>query len=316
MERIAGAPGRGRPDLRRAPLGGDEAGAGTGRPSRADGAELPRDDEKVGELAIRSAVVAPITVAGRQWGVVRAASTREQPLPSGAERRLGDFAELVAQAIANADAREQLAASRARIVEASDAARRRIERNLHDGAQAAPGVAGAVGPTGRARLKDHPEAGRVLGQVADELAPTLAELRELAREIHPTVLTSHGLSAALQALVARAPVSVELRATPSERLPEAIEATAYYLVAESLTNVAKYATATAATVSAAAVADRLIVEARDDGVGGANIQAGSGLRGLSDRVEAVRRRLHIESPAGRGTVITATIPIDTAPALD
>jgi signal transduction histidine kinase len=155
----------------------------------------------------------------------------------------------------------------------------------------------------------------VLAQVAEELVLTLAELRELARGIHPAVLTSRGLSAALETLAARAPVPVELVATPGERLPEPIEATAYYVVAESLTNVAKYARATAATVSVARTNGRLLIEVRDDGVGGASIEAGSGLRGLADRVEAVRGTLRIESPPGKGTVIAAAIPITRAPEL-
>jgi signal transduction histidine kinase len=164
-----------------------------------------------------------------------------------------------------------------------------------------------------AKHRDDPETGRMLAQISEELALALAELRELARGIHPAVLTSRGLSAALEMLVARAPLPVELVATPGERLPEPIEATAYYVVAESLTNVAKYARATAATVSVARASGHLLVEVRDDGVGGANIEAGSGLRGLADRVEAVRGTLRIESPAGQGTVIAAAIPMAGAP---
>jgi signal transduction histidine kinase len=198
-------------------------------------------------------------------------------MPVGAETRLGDFAELVAQAISNAEAREQLAASRARIVEAGDAARRRIERNPHDGAQQRLVSLALSVRLAEAKHRDDPETGRMLAQISEELALALAELRELARGIHPAVLTSRGLSAALEMLVARAPLPVELVATPGERLPEPIEATAYYVVAESLTNVAKYARATAATVSVARASGHLLVEVRDDGVGGADIEAGSGL---------------------------------------
>jgi signal transduction histidine kinase len=282
----------------------------TGRPARADEGELPREDTQVHRLGIRSAVAAPITVGRRRWGVVRAGRTGEEPLPGGSERRLGDFAELVAQAIANGEAREQLAASRARIVQAGDEARRRIERNLHDGAQQR-----LVSLALSVRLAEHKvgedsDARPVLAQVADELAATLDELRELAHGIHPAVLTSHGLAAALQTLAGRAPLPVELAAVPDERLPESIEATAYYVVAESLTNVAKYARAGGATVSVARAGERLEVRVSDDGIGGADIDRGSGLRGLADRVEAVRGNLQVDSAPGRGTVVLASIPID------
>ena len=282
----------------------------TGRPARADEGELPREDEAVHKLGIRSAVAAPITVGRRRWGVVRAGRTDEEPLPTGSERRLGDFAELVAQAIANAEAREQLAASRARIVQAGDDARRRIERNLHDGAQQRLVSLALSVRLAERRLGDESAAGSVLAQVAEELAATLDELRELAHGIHPAVLTSRGLGAALETLAARAPLPVDTVAIPDERLPEPIEATAYYVVAEALTNVAKYARASGATVSVARAGERLDVEVRDDGIGGASIDRGSGLRGLADRVEAVRGTLEIDSPPGRGTAILASIPIN------
>jgi signal transduction histidine kinase len=220
----------------------------------------------------------------------------------------------VAQAIANAEAREELAASRARIVQASDDARKRIERNLHDGAQQRLVSLALSVRLAERKLGEDSDAGPVLGQVADELTATLAELRELARGIHPAELTSRGLDAALETLAGRAPLPVELLATPGERLPEQIEATAYYVVAEALTNVAKYARATAATVSVARANGRLHIEVTDDGVGGARVEGGSGLRGLADRVEAVRGTLQIDSPAGSGTVVSAGIPIDGAAA--
>jgi len=280
----------------------------SGRPARSEEGELPTRDQIVRGLGIRSAAAAPIDVGGRRWGVVRAARTGEEPLPAGAEHRLGDFAELVAQAIANAEAREQLAASRARVVEAGDAARQRIERNLHDGAQQRLVSLALAVRLAETRLREHPGAGPALAQIAEELALALEELRELARGIHPAVLTSRGLGPALEALVARAPLPVELLALPGERLAEPVEATAYYVVAESLTNIAKYARATTASVSAACVEGWLHVEVRDDGVGGAAIDSGSGLRGLVDRVEAVRGTLRIDSPAGGGTVVAAAIP--------
>jgi signal transduction histidine kinase len=284
----------------------------TGRPARADEGELPREDTQVHTLGIRSAVAAPITVGRRRWGVVRAGRTGDEPLPGGSERRLGDFAELVAQAIANAEAREQLAASRARIVQAGDQARRRIERNLHDGAQQRLVSLALSVRLAERRLGEDSAARPVLGQLAEELAATLDELRELAHGIHPAVLTSHGLGAALETLAGRAPLPVELVAVPDGRLPEAIEATAYYVVAEALTNVAKYARAGGATVSAVCAGERLEVRVSDDGIGGAAIDRGSGLRGLADRVEAVCGNLQVDSPPGRGTVVLASIPIDRA----
>jgi len=287
----------------------------TGRPARADEGELPREDVAVHRLGIRSAVAAPITVGRRRWGVVRAGRTGEERLPMESERRLGDFAELVAQAIANAEAREQLAASRARIVQAGDDARRRIERNLHDGAQQRLVALALSVRLAERKFADDEDAASFLAQMREELASTLDELRELAHGIHPAVLTSRGLPAALESLAARAPVPVELVAVPDERLPEPIEATAYYVVAEALTNVAKYARATGATVSVACVDERLEVEVRDDGVGGAMIDRGSGLRGLADRVEAVRGTLQVDSPPGRGTAIAASIPITGTPLL-
>jgi signal transduction histidine kinase len=231
------------------------------------------------------------------------------------ERRLGDFAELVAQAIANAEARDQLAASRARIVQAGDDARRRIERNLHDGAQQRLVSLALSVRLAERKFADDEDAASFLAQVAEELASTLDELRELAHGIHPAVLTSRGLRAALESLAARAPVPVEVVAVPDQRLPESIEATAYYVVAEALTNVAKYARATGATVSVARVDERLEVEVRDDGVGGASMDRGSGLRGLADRLEAVRGNLQVVSPPGRGTAILASIPVTPAPPL-
>ena len=286
----------------------------TGRPARADEGELPREDVAVHRLGVRSAVAAPITVGRRRWGVLRAGRTGDAPLPIESERRLGDFAELVAQAIANAEARDQLAASRARVVNAGDEARRRIERNLHDGAQQRLVSLALMVRLAERRLGGDSDAAPVLGQVAAELASTLEELRELAHGIHPAVLTSRGLGAALETLAGRAPLPVELLAVPRDRLPEAVEATAYYVVAEALTNVAKYARASNATVSTVLADGHLHVEVCDDGIGGASMTTGSGLRGLADRVEAMRGTLSVKSTAGRGTTVVASIPIEgTAP---
>jgi signal transduction histidine kinase len=258
----------------------------------------------------RSAVAAPVNVAGRVWGVLAAASTSEGPLPRGIEQRLCDFAALVAQALANADAYEKLAASRARLVEVGDAERRRLERNLHDGAQQRlVSVALGLNMVG-AKLERDPQVARELLATAQaELGRGLEELRELARGIHPVVLTERGLGPALDALAARAPIPVEVTAIPEERLAPPVEAAAYYVVAEAITNVAKYAHASGARVSIGRADGSATVTVSDDGVGGADPAAGTGLRGLAARVEALNGRLDIDSPPGGGTRITAEIPL-------
>jgi signal transduction histidine kinase len=243
------------------------------------------------------------------WGALAAATRSEEPLPEGVEQRLCDFAELVAQSLANADAHEQLAASRARIVEAGDAERRRLERNLHDGAQQRL-VALAVDLTliGVKLDKDPPGARKTLTMAQDELSKGLEELRELARGIHPAVLTHRGLGPALRELVRRAPVPVEITDLPEERLAGPVEAAAYYIVAEAITNVAKYAHASHVTVSVRCSSECATVTVADDGIGGADAAHGSGLRGLADRVEALQGHLYLESAPERGTRICAEIP--------
>ena len=258
----------------------------------------------------RSAVAAPVNVGGGIWGVLVAVSTSDERLPDGLEQRLCDFADLVAQALANADAYEKLAASRARLVEVGDAERRRLERNLHDGAQQRL-VSVAVGLNMvAARLDSDPQAARdMLANAQADLARGLDELRELARGIHPVVLTERGLGAALDALAARAPLPIEIEALPAERLAAPIEAAAYYVVAESVTNVAKYAHASSATVTIARSNGAATVIVSDDGIGGADPALGSGLSGLAARVEALNGRLEIDSPRGGGTRIRADIPL-------
>jgi signal transduction histidine kinase len=248
-------------------------------------------------------------VGGRLWGALAAATRSDEPLPDGLEQRLCDFAELVAQALANADAHEQLAASRARLVEAGDVERRRLERNLHDGAQQRL-VALALDLTliGVTLEKDPPAARKTLTAAQDQLAQGLDELRELARGIHPAVLTERGLGPALQALVKRASVSVEILDLPEDRLSGPVEAAAYYVVVEAITNVAKYARSSHVTVSVRLVSGRATLMVSDDGVGGANAAHGTGLRGLADRVEALGGHLYVDSPPGRGTRIRAEIP--------
>jgi signal transduction histidine kinase len=223
---------------------------------------------------------------------------------------LCDFAELVSQALANADAREKLAASRARIVEAGDAERRRLERNLHDGAQQRLVALALNVRLIEGALEDDPERARVLLTDANaQLDEALDELRELARGIHPAILTDRGLEPALYSLVTRAPVPVTVEEVPTERLPEPVEAAAYYVVAEALTNVAKYANANAVTVRVSRDDGFAVVEISDDGIGGVDVGRGSGLRGLADRLEALDGRLRVESPPNGGTRIEAEIPL-------
>jgi signal transduction histidine kinase len=283
----------------------------TGTPQRVE-----RYDEVSGDLAetlrragYRASVAAPVHVGGRLWGALAAASASDEPLPDGLEQRLCDFADLVGQALANADARERLAASRAELVEVSDAERRRLERNLHDGAQQRlVSVAIQLGMVDAKLDDDPPVAAELLADTRAELSQGLEELRELARGLHPALLTDRGLGPALEALVARAPIAVEIGDMPEERLAAPVEGAAYYVVAEAITNVAKYAHASHAAVNIRQSNGGVIVTVSDDGVGGADPTRGSGLRGLAARVEALRGRLEVDSPAKRGTRIKAEIP--------
>ena len=204
---------------------------------------------------------------------------------------------------------EELAASRARIVTAGDVERRRLERNLHDGAQQRLVTLALSLRLALAKLESDPVAARaMLANAGDELALALDELRELARGLHPAVLTDRGLRSAVEMLAGRAPVVVEIEEIPDERLPEPVEAAAYYLIAEALTNVAKYAAASTVRVRVAAGDAAVLVEVSDDGVGGADPANGSGLCGLADRVEALSGSLDVVSPAGGGTSLRAEIP--------
>jgi PAS domain S-box-containing protein len=203
---------------------------------------------------------------------------------------------------------EDLAASRARIVTAGDVERRRLERNLHDGAQQRLVTISLSLRLALARLAADPDAARgLLADAGDQLTVALDELRELARGLHPAVLTDRGLRAAVEVLAGRAPVVVEIGEIPDERLPEPVEAAAYYLIAEALTNVAKYAQASTARVRVTLDGTGVVVEVSDDGIGGADPANGSGLRGLADRVEALGGSLHVHSPPGGGTSLRAEI---------
>ena len=284
----------------------------TGLPARIDD-YFSLDTEvakRMIQIGYRSTVAAPIFVAGMPWGAVAIASS--QALPPDSEGRLAGFSELVSLAVASAQAREDLRASRARLVKAGDEQRRKLERNLHDGAQQRL-VSLALGlRLARGQMASEPDAAaRTLEDARQELDQALAELREIARGLHPGALTDHGLGRALEALTSRLPVEVEI-AVPDERLPEHVEATAYYIVSEALTNVAKHGQANCANVAIARDGDVLRLEISDDGRGGADPKAGTGILGLRDRAEAAGGTLFVVSPPGKGTVVTATLPLDGA----
>ncbi len=211
-------------------------------------------------------------------------------------------------------AEDELRRSRARIVEATDAERRRLERDLHDGAQQRLVSVSLALRLLRSRLGPadgtNDEAVAAAETASAELKVAIQELRELARGIHPAILTEAGLGPAITALADRSPVPAVVTSLPDRRLSEAVEATAYFVVSEALANVAKYASARSATVGADCRGDTLHVEVGDDGVGGADGSRGSGIRGLQDRVAALGGRLTVESPIGRGTLVIADIPID------
>ena len=299
----------------RVPLDGDTVAsriARTGRPERVDsyaglGGRLA---ESLRQLGFQAAVGTPVVVEGELWGAVIVSTVEPEPFPPGAEDRIAGFAELVAQALANAEAREQLAASRARLVAASDAERRRLERNLHDGAQQRLVALSLRLGIAERQLAGDPEGARAtLREAGDELSRALEELRELARGLHPAVLTEHGLAAALAALTARAPTPVEILVDVGGRLPPPVEAASYYVVAESLANAGKHAAASAVRVAVTRAAGGVRVEVSDDGVGGADARRGSGLRGLADRGEALGGRLRVQSPHGGGTTVRADLPL-------
>jgi signal transduction histidine kinase/PAS domain-containing protein len=284
----------------------------TGAPARVDSFEGAPGElaQRIRALGYRATVGVPIVVAGSIWGALVAALQEGDELPPETERRMQAFAELVGLALASAQAREEVEASRLRIVEASDTERRRLERNLHDGAQQRL-VSLSVGlRLVQSKLRAAPEeAEQLLGTLAEELAEALAELRDLAQGIHPAVLSDRGLGPALEVLAARAPLEVELDVDVPERLPEPVETAAYYTVSEALANVAKHADACSAAVRVECDGGQIVVEISDDGNGGADTQSGTGLRGLCDRVETLDGQLLIESPPGQGTVVRAELPV-------
>jgi signal transduction histidine kinase len=285
----------------------------TGRSARVDAMDWSSAGGLVGRAARRLGIVSnvgsPIVVEGRLWGAMIVVST-DEPLPAGLEGRLEKFTELLAAALANAESRSELAASRRRIVTASDEARRRIERDLHDGTQqrlvalqlVARAAETEVGPD-QGELRGH------LSHIAAGLADAVAELQEFSRGIHPAILSEHGLGPALRALARRCAVPVDLDVTTNARCPEPVEIAAYYVASEALANAMKHAQAAYIEISLAARNGRLLLSISDDGIGGADPASGSGLAGLSDRVEALGGSIRLRSPAGAGTEITVHLPL-------
>jgi signal transduction histidine kinase len=259
---------------------------------------------------VHAAVGAPITIDGRRWGMIIVAPTVEQSLPANTEARLVGFTDLLATAISNAQSRRALATSRARIVGAADEARRRIERDLHDGAQQRLVSLGLELRAAQTKVPGElVELQGELSRVVDGLKSVLDELREMARGIHPAVLAQGGLGPALKALERRSPIPVELNLGRLARLPERVEVATYYVVSETLANAAKHARASALQVDVDAASGTLHVCVRDDGVGGADPARGSGLVGLRDRVESLGGTIAVESPLGAGTAVTVALPI-------
>jgi len=261
------------------------------------------------ELGIRSMVASPIKVDGRLWGAVNA-WTRRGPFPADAAGRMADFTELLATAVGNAESRAELAASRARIVAAADQARRRIERDLHDGTQqrlVSLGLelrlAQGMVPAELAELEAE------IGRIAGELGGVVEDLREIAGGIHPAVLSEGGLGPALRTLARRAAIAVDLEVAVIGWLPEPVEVAAYYVVSEALTNATKHAHAWAVRVDAEASEGTLRVRVRDDGTGGADPLRGSGLVGLKDRIEALGGTFSVHSPPGGGTTVSCELPV-------
>jgi signal transduction histidine kinase len=286
--------------------------ARTGRSARIDDYGLVRG--RAGELmrahGYRAAVAAPISALGRVWGLLLVASASPEGLPPDAERRLVDFAELVALGLESAEAREQLNASRLRMLEAGLEERRRLERNLHDGAQQRLVSLALHLHLLETQLADAPERTRLLVSGArGELELAMTELRELARGLHPAVLTERGLAAGLESLVKGAAVQVSIHGATDERLDEAVEACLYFVAAESIANAVRYAHATRIDIRVRRLPDAVRIEIEDDGRGGADPEAGTGLLGLADRVEVLRGRFAVGNGSAGGTVVSAELPV-------
>jgi signal transduction histidine kinase len=284
----------------------------TGKPGRVDSYDgLPGElAQQLRELGIRSEVGAPVVVDGRVWGALIAGTDADDPLPPETEERVASFAELVGTAISNATTHAELMASRARIVAAADEARRKLERNLHDGVQQRLVVLGLDLQTLRTELPaDAANLAAEIDKLQEAVDAVLEDVREISQGLHPAVLSHAGLAAALKSLERRSPVPIDLELSIQRKLPQSVEIATYYVVSEALANIAKHAQATTATVRVDVSEDQLSAMIKDDGVGGAHTSDGSGLVGLVDRVEALGGSLVLVSPPGQGTTLTITLPL-------
>ena len=293
-------------------LGGHNLGTlvfDTGRPARldqyVDNSSGPAS-YVVRKMGYNTAVGAPVIVEGRLWGLIGASSTLEQPLPPDTEARLVSFTELVATAIANADSRAELMASRARIVAAADETRRRIERDLHDGTQQQ--LVSLILDLRQVQAAA-PELDGELSRIAERVTDVSNQVREISHGIHPAILSERGLTPALKALARRSAVPVELDLRTGRRLPDHVEVAAYYAVSEALANAAKHARASVVHVELDTPNTVVRLAIRDDGIGGADPARGSGLTGLRDRIEALGGTLYVTSPSGGGTTLLIEIPV-------
>jgi signal transduction histidine kinase len=301
----------------RFPLGGRNLGTRvfeTGQTTRFD--SLASASGPVGVAArqsgFKSAVGTPIIVEGRRWGVMAVGSRLAGGLPADTESRILQFTELLATAVANAESRSELSASRSRIVAASDETRRRIERDLHDRAQQR--VVSLMLELRVAETTETADVGDLTAQLVrteEGLAEVLEELREISRGIHPAILSQGGLEPALRALARRSPVPVTLDLHAERRPPEQIEVAVYYVASEALTNAAKHAHASVVNLELEAHNGSLRLAVRDDGIGGADPGHGSGLVGLSDRIEALGGTLEVTSPSGGGTTLLIEVPVES-----
>jgi len=288
----------------------------TARPARSDSPE-----DRSGPIAalvrrfgITSTVGTPIVVEGRLWGGMSVSSKQPEPLPPDTESRIAAFAELVATAIANAEARTELAASRARVVATADETRRRLERNLHDGAQQRlVSLALELRATeATVASADRGDLGLELSRFGQDLEDVLEDLRKISRGLHPAILSEAGLKPALKALARRSAVPVELDVRVETRLPESVEVAAYYVVSEGLANAIRHANASFAKIDVETVEGNVRLSIRDDGRGGADPARGSGLIGLKDRVEAQGGTISVVSPPDEGTRLHVSLPVGAA----
>jgi signal transduction histidine kinase len=307
----------------RLPLEGDNAATEVLRTSRAARMYYPKDATGavaalIRESGLYSTAAAPIMVDGRVWGMFGVGSYEADPLPADTEERLGDFADLVSTAIANAATRDELIAtrdeliaSRARIVAAANDARRRIERDLHDGAQQRLVSLGLQLRLAESSLPPEPQSLKELvSGIVSGLTAVSSDLQEISRGIHPAILSEGGLGPALKTLARRCPIPAKVDVLVEGRLPDSVEVAAYYVAAEALTNAAKYADASQVTVCAETKNANLCLSIQDDGIGGADSCKGSGLIGLKDRVEVLGGHMKVISPPGSGTALHVTIPLN------